>query len=66
MWRAFSGGAWQKGCGAIDMQQRAYLRAEIDAVVADLYAVSEYGIWQGFVPGTAIWTAKALNTCSIQ
>ncbi len=21
------------------------------------------GVWQGFLPGTAIWTAKVLNTC---
>jgi len=28
-----------------------------------IFAVNGYGIWQGFVPGTAIWTAQVINTC---
>jgi len=42
MWRTILCEEWQKSCGVTDMLERAYLRAEIDAVVADLYAVSEH------------------------
>jgi hypothetical protein len=42
LWERMTGEAWQGTSGVRDVQERARLRAEIDAVVADLYGLSEH------------------------
>jgi hypothetical protein len=42
LWEQLMGEAWQETSGVRDMQERARLRAEIDAVVANLYGLSEH------------------------
>lgn len=42
LWQEIMGEPWQEACGVRDVQQRAQLRAQIDAIVADLYGISEH------------------------
>lgn len=41
LWKSVTGKKWRAKDGAMDPRERAQLRAEIDALVADLYGLSE-------------------------
>lgn len=42
LWQEIMGEPWQEACSMRDVQERAQLRAQIDAIVADLYGISEH------------------------
>ena len=41
LWKEVTGTTWTEACGATDLAERARLRAELDAIVAHLYDLSE-------------------------